>query len=37
MYRIDNTCFLLFIEPRKEEKLEIPLDDVTSWIVHIWV
>ena len=27
MHRIDNTKFLLFIEPKKEEKLHTPIDD----------
>jgi len=35
MHRIDNTCFLLFIEPKKEEKLEIPLDDELSQIMKV--
>lgn len=35
MHRIDNTCFLLFIEPKKEEKLEIPLDDESSQIMKV--
>jgi hypothetical protein len=35
MQRIDNTCFLLFIEPKKEEKLEIPLDDELSQIMKV--
>jgi hypothetical protein len=35
MHRIDNTCFLLFIEPKKEEKLEIPMDDELSQIMKV--
>lgn len=35
MQRIDNTCFLLFIEPKKEEKLEIPQDDELSQIMKV--
>ena len=35
MHRIDNTYFLLFIEPKKEEKLEIPLDDELSQIMKV--
>jgi hypothetical protein len=35
MHRIDNTCFLLFIEPKKEEKLETPLDDEISRIMKV--
>lgn len=35
MHRIDNTCFLLFIEPKKEEKLEIPLDDELARIMKV--
>lgn len=35
MHRLDNTCFILFIEPKKEEKLEIPLDDELSQIMKV--
>jgi len=35
MHRIDNTCFMLFIEPKKEEKLKTPLDDEISRIMKV--
>lgn len=33
MCRVDNSRFLLYIEPRKEEKSEFPLDDEISQIM----
>jgi hypothetical protein len=35
MYRVDNSRFLLYIEPRKEEKSEFPLDDEISQIMIV--
>lgn len=33
MNRIDNSRFLLYIEPKKEEKLEIPINDEITKIM----
>lgn len=35
MNRIDNSKFLLFIEPNKKEKLKIPVNDTTTEIMKI--
>ena len=35
MYRADNSCFLLYIEPPKEEKSEFPADDEISQIMIV--
>jgi hypothetical protein len=35
MHRTDNSCFLLFIEPKKKEKRFIPIDDEISKIMKL--
>jgi hypothetical protein len=35
MHRPDTTRFLLYIEPKKDEKLEIPVEDEITYIVDL--
>ena len=35
MHRVDDSCFLHFIEPPKEEKLRRPINDEVSQIMRI--
>lgn len=35
MHRTDSSVFLLYIEPKKEKKLPIPIEDKISQIVEI--
>jgi hypothetical protein len=35
MHRIDNSCFLLFIEPPKKKKMKIPVNDEITRIMKL--
>ena len=35
MHRTDNSCFLLYIEPKKEEKSETPVDDEITMVMQV--
>jgi len=37
MNRIDNSRFLLYIEPKKEEKLDIPINDEITKIIKSYL